>query len=186
SFAEPALYPTGFDLGAVAAADFSGDGRPDLACAGFTATGGSVMILPGRGDGTFPSVGQPVVFGDVNEPVAADVNGDGRTDLVLDAFGRTATYLGLGDGTFRPPVVSVTPDGVPGEDDAFFNSHRSVGDFNGDGVPDLATIDDSLNARVLLGRGDGTFRPVPGGIQLGRYPDHILAADFNAHGPPAV
>src|SRR5262249_23091049 len=129
-----------------------------------------------------PSVGQPVVAGNPLDPVVADFNGDGRADVVLDAFGRTDTYLGLGHGTFRPPVSSVAPGGQPGEGDAFFNGHRAVGDFNGDGVPDLAAIDDSLRARVLLGRGDGTFQPVPGGIELGEYPEHLVAADFNGDG----
>ena len=61
-----------------------------------------------------------------------------------------------------------------------------LGDFNGDGKPDIAiTGETSLNVSILLGKGDGTFSnailtPLPSGA-LG-FPGQIVSADFNGDG----
>jgi hypothetical protein len=58
----------------------------------------------------------------------------------------------------------------------------TVGDFNGDGFPDLVTADVSDNTIfVLLANGDGSFRPALK-FQTGRAPESIGAADFNGDG----
>ena len=124
-----------------------------------------------------------------------DWNGDGITDLaVASSFigfegpdsppGGVTILLGIGDGTFRPGVeyaAGTSPYDIV------------TGDFNGDGITDLAVADDDESlygggnpggVTVLLGNGDGTFRtqsPTYPVVGLGD-PDAIVAADFNGDG----
>ncbi len=122
-------------------------------------TGNTVTILLGNGDGTFtaaPSQTQLVA----SKLVVADFNGDGKIDLAtLDSVGGTlAVLLGIGDGTFNAP----TP--LPA-DSNFSASTLAVGDFNGDGKPDVAvtaaantaSITPDAKVSIFAGNGDGTF-----------------------------
>lgn len=87
------------------AADFNGDGIPDL-----TAPGG---IALGKGDGTFHL---PVAYppGRVGAPIAAaDFTGDGRIDLVTtDLVGSVLVFPGKGDGSLLPPREQAVGWGV--------------------------------------------------------------------------
>src|ERR1035437_1680902 len=95
--------------------------------------------------------------------VVADVNGDGKPDLIVANAGNSGStstvgvLLGNGDGTFQPaPQITNLGSG------AEFNA-LAVADVNGDGKLDLivATCCESngdAEAAVLLGNGDGTFQ----------------------------
>jgi hypothetical protein len=160
--------PAGSQPNAVTAGDFTGDGRISLAVAGqvnnfntFTFVG-SVSVLAGNGDGTFQPASSYVVGHFPRQAVTGDLNGDGKTDLVvLDSGtfnGVTANYsvlLGNGDGTFQAPANYATGGPV---DPTFL----ALGDFNGDGTPDLL-LDPTffVGGQVFLGNGDGSFRPGP-------------------------
>jgi FG-GAP-like repeat/FG-GAP repeat/IPT/TIG domain len=137
----------------VAAGDFNGDGKLDLAVANVGGSVGAVSILLGNGEGTF----QPAVnydAGSTPDSVAiGDFNGDGKLDLVVaNHLGATVSVLlGNGDGTFQSAVAYPTGGANP--------SSVVVGDFNGDGKLDLAVADIGLNVvSVLLGKGDGIFQ----------------------------
>jgi len=90
--------------------------------------------------------------------VAADFNGDGKQDLAgvnagnagAGDDGSVSILLGNDDGTFQS--ASNIPAGKNPVSIA-------VGDFNGDGRPDLAVGDagDGGSISILLGNGDGTF-----------------------------
>src|SRR5437870_13789658 len=55
----------------------------------------------------------------------------------------------------------------------------AIGDFNGDGNPDLAIADlGSNNVSLLLGRGDGSFRPRVD-YPTGAEPSAVVVGDFN-------
>ena len=92
-FLPPAAYATGGTAVGIALADVNGDGKPDLVainCGDNSACGGtgSVGVLLGNGDGTF----QPAVVYDsggfgTNSVAVADVNGDGKRDLVVSSCG---------------------------------------------------------------------------------------------------
>lgn len=172
---------------AVVAADFDGDGNPDLALSNAPPTQappffdwqswGSVSVLLGRGDGTF---GAQTHFraGDGPGPIAAgDFNGDGVADLVVVNTGSddVSMFLGLGDGRFAAQqrfATDASPAGL------------SVADFNGDGRIDLAVACASPGSiSILAGRGDGTFGPrtsLPAEIQTAV----VSAGDFDGDGIP--
>ncbi len=71
--------------------------------------------------------------------MAADFNGDGRTDLAVTdpILDEVSILLGNGDGTFE----SLPPIPVPGGPYAIV-----AGDFTGNGTIDLAVADRSLRA----------------------------------------
>jgi len=164
----------------IAVADFNGDGKQDLAVGNHEQ--GTVSILAGNGDGTFgPAVIFPAGPGP-NSVAVGDFNHDGKLDLAvantgLDSKqGAISILLGTGTGSFQAPVNYGSGD----------YESIVVGDFNGDGKPDLAAVKSSLTsgaAAILLGNGDGTFRE-PVGYQVYGVPDSLAIGDFNGDGKP--
>jgi uncharacterized protein (TIGR03437 family) len=155
---------------ALTVADFNGDGVPDLAVAD---TQANLWILLGNGDGKF-SAQSYQSFHNVMSIAAADLNGDGHMDIVTASVdGNFHVHLGKGDGTFQSPVSYSY-----GYAQTYNQVGSAIGDFNGDGIPDLA-ITDPLGLAILLGRGDGTFRdPV---YHEGVY-NGVFVADFDGDG----
>jgi hypothetical protein len=156
----------------VAIADVNGDGKPDLIVADqgcVTCGDGSVSVLLGNGDGTFQP-GVPYDSGGrfANFVRVADVNGDGKPDLIAvnyygacesgDCDGTVGVLLGNGDGTFQPAVTYDVPAENP--------DSVAVADLRGDGKLDFVVGIWNEGVAVLLGNGDGTFQPavLTGGI----------------------
>jgi hypothetical protein len=195
SFAAPVSYnvgtrPTPFNgsTGAdgVATGDLRGLGRTDLVVAhGGEAT---VNVLLNNGDGTFqPAVSYPTPGMATPTWVSvADLNGDGVPDLAVlggtsSLEGMVDVYLGNGDGTFRPPATSYDVGPVA-------RGGLGVGDFNGDGRPDLAVAVFGLNlsptqsaVAVLINAGNGTFR-TPYFVPVPLTPRSVTVGDFNGDG----
>lgn len=164
------------DTTAVVAGDFNGDGRIDLAVslagASYNAPG-NVAILLGNGDGTFTAVANsPVVGISAGVLAAADFNGDGKIDLLVNDSTDTRILLGNGDGTFTEAPATGLPRTL------------AVADLNGDGFPDLVVGGTANNVTVYLGNGDGTFRPAGSSISVGTQPNSAVIADFNGDGIP--
>ncbi|HSZ54400.1 MAG TPA: FG-GAP-like repeat-containing protein [Tepidisphaeraceae bacterium] len=134
----------------VVAADFNGDGKQDLAFGGAGSTR-AIGVLLGNGNGTFETL-QTFGLGasGLIYVAAADLNGDGKVDLLSDVAGGVQVLLGNGNGTFGPPqTFSAGPD--PGA--------IGVADLNGDGKPDFVVADRfDLVVSVFLGNGNGTFQ----------------------------
>jgi hypothetical protein len=171
-FPAPSSYTT------IAVADYNGDGKLDFAIP--IAQGLQVML--GNGDGTFTAGQTLPANGGVYSIATGDFNGDGIEDLaVLDGTNNTVdVYLGNGDGTFTFKSMSALP--VDAEATAIV-----AGDWNGDGIPDLAVLDTENSVgtphqvSILLGNGDGTFGP---GVSYttGTDSESMVAADFNGKG----
>jgi len=151
--------PAGVSIEELVAGDFNNDGIPDLA--GWDFDSGSAILYLGKGDGTFQS--GTVIFTPTNGKdayqilmAAGDFNGDGNLDLAVPvdlSNSQLGILLGNGDGTFRQPIGS--PITLSTE-----FTYAAVGDFNGDGIPDLfmtGPLDSSPDSAILLGNGDGTF-----------------------------
>jgi hypothetical protein len=191
----------------VAIADLNGDGKPDLAvttCADSSCNNFAVGVLLGNGDGTF----QPaVVYGTRGymgqSVVVADVNSDGKPDLVVANYcvsashcpnGSVGVLLGNGDGTFK--AASTYGSG------ALYASGVAVADVNGDGKMDLVVSNLCVSGAgancangtsgmvadgavgVLLGNGNGTFRPAVSYNSGGETAVKVTVADVDNDGKP--
>ena len=179
----PPTYRTGSQINGLALADFNGDGKPDVAAAA-----GDLWILLSNGGGNFKtpvriplSPGGTTVAADA--VAAADLNGDGKQDLVVGDANGSGVYvlLGNGDGTFQAPV----PYPVGGSVNSV-----AVADFNGDGKPDIVACGVGLSPPngatlgILLGNGDGTFKSVTNLTGFGSGPRSVVVGDFNKDGKP--
>ncbi len=167
----------------VAIADLNGDGKPDVVVANYCKSScadiaeGGLGVLLGNGDGTFQQAVTYDSGGTTAVSVAvADLNGDGKPDLVVVNYSSNTVgvLMGNGDGTFQPVVTYGTGGGEP--------SWVAVADLNGDGKPDLvvANVIGSGQMGVLLGNGDGTFQPALTYGSFGYY--SVAVGDLNGDG----
>jgi len=163
----------------IAVRDVNGDGKPDLIVGSFGSVidkdPGGIEVLLGNGDGTFKAA---VLYAAGFYPrslTLADLNMDGKIDVVAatnDANfgGQIAVLLGRGDGTFAPATLlrAQLPNKIV------------VGDFNGDGKPDLVVANccGDTDMSYFLGNGDGTFGPETP-FNGGASPLFVATADFN-------
>jgi hypothetical protein len=182
----PPTFPVGsFPTGA-AVGDLNGDGSQDVAVSNYNS--GTVSVLLGNGNGTLQaalnfSAGSFTHGGGPRAIAEGDVNGDGKSDLVVanvlaagsTKSGTLTVLLGNGDGTFQAPVN--------------YNAQRNpwdvvLADFNGDGKLDAAVANKSSSTvTVFLNQGSGTFAA---GVSYtaGADPESLVAGDFNSDGKP--
>ena len=182
--------------GGIVLADFDGDGLPDIVVGTGTAgafVGPSITVLFASRKGTF--IGPPITVVGGLPPgnaynysqVAADFNGDGFPDLVVQAADQLSVLTGVGDGTFHQtfqyPLLRVT-------------HNIAVADFNHDGKPDIvaATViaptglggsGGEGSIQVFFGKGDGTFQ-APLVVAYACCVMALAVADFNGDGNPDV
>ena len=102
-----------------------------------------------------------------------DFNADGKLDFAAATGANISILSGNGDGTFQ---VSSFPSSVSSL------GALIAGDFDSDGMLDLAFLDPSTNLlHVLLGDGHGNFTPVST-AHTGSNPVAAVAGDFNGDG----
>ena len=155
-------------FGCAAPADFTGNGKSDLAM--LTTQG--ISILLGTGNGTKPyTTGSSIALSGAGCPLAADLTRNGIQDLLVPQQSTILSYLGSGGGTFTQKGSTVFPSAITG---------WTLGDFNHDGYPDIATN----SFYIAYGHGDGTFQAP---VSFWTNPPNcefpgIAAADFNNDG----
>jgi hypothetical protein len=188
TFQPAQIYPSQAFYGtdSIAAVDVNGDGKVDLLISNSIAARaesyGTVGVFLGKGDGTFAPVQNYAINGGgfPAAVAAADVNGDGKPDLIV-SNGNVAVLLGNGRGGFegaRNYSVDLIDDLV------------AVADADVDGKVYAAAVYCVVSnctgaARVLLGNGNGTFRTLaPAYATGGSYPASIALSDVNGDGKP--
>jgi hypothetical protein len=206
TFQAARTFLAGFGPNSIAVGDFNGDGKQDLATTNFFVTGNpprvplrvvesDIRVFLGNGDGTFQAAQTYIVSLGPSSVVVRDFNGDGIPDLAVANAGQVggifslppdstvSVLLGNGDGTFQAAhnyAVGLRPVSI------------AMGDFNGDGIPDLVVAnaggDGSLGGfpvgttvSVLLGNGDSTFQAAQS-YAAGTAPVAVAVGDFNGDG----
>lgn len=188
SFQSPVTAAVQANAGSVAIADMNGDGKLDIVTGGT----GSVSIVHGDGAGGLGTATN-IATGVTGTAIAvADLNGDGLMDIVTAdasfAFSDPPVVPGatqaLSSDATTVAVLIQQPDGsfVQQNISPTVISSIAVGDFNGDGRPDLAlTLEQSDAIGIMLNNGDGTFGAATQ-YPAGDRPVSLVAADFNGDG----
>ncbi len=181
-FSPVSRYVAGAAVRGLAAEDFDGDGKKDLAVVNGSVflDSGEVFLLKGDGAGGFRAARD---F-DVQNPfsvVTADFNSDGRLDLVTSSgsiFGGSVVFMpGLGGGAFGEAKLIGEVEGP---------LSIAARDFNHDGKPDLAVFErdasgSNIRVKIFLSDGAGAFT-LGGDTFLDTSNPFIAYADFNGDG----
>jgi hypothetical protein len=161
----------------VAVADIDGDGFADIVTTNY---GNSTLsILKSNGNGTFQSPVTVILPAGANPGFLklADVNGDGKPDIVESNFGTgtVGVLLNDGHGGFSAPTYTNVGNGPAG---------IAVGDINGDGFPDIVVGNTGDNTvSVLLNNGHGGFTAqTPVTLASGAIPLNVALGDLNGDG----
>jgi hypothetical protein len=178
----------------IAVGDVNGDGKADIVATltNYNVAGcanNEVAVLTGLGTGKF---NKPVLYStgataQSYEVFLADVNGDGKLDIITsNADGTISVLLNKGKGTFGPAVLTSSLVGLGNP----YGNSMAVADFNGDGKADIAVaaygweVSGTNVVHILLGKGDGTFEaPITvTAAPQDSYTYALAAGDFNKDG----
>jgi hypothetical protein len=159
-------------------ADFNNDGNVDVAISPGTAAGSGFTVQPlinvylGDGLGGFTFASQVATAFEFIYLAVADVNNDGKQDLINsgDYTGPPSINLGNGDGTFQA-AQTVPTAGVDG---------LTMADMNGDGFVDIVSGEDK-NVEVTLNQGNGSFGAATS-YRIGIYARALNTADVDGDG----
>jgi len=139
----------------ITSADFNNDGYDDVAIG--TPQGLRIYTCNGAGNFSLQAT-YSQIYGSVNIEVTnqgADFNGDNVFDLCIatpsvgDTSSQLVVYLGNGNGTFQQRITRDVRGQI---------SANSPGDYNNDGLVDIAFLNSSHRyLGILFGDGDGYF-----------------------------
>ena len=157
------------------AVDFEGDGDIDLVAVGVDNDGARIGLFTNDGAGVYSR--RDLLAGRTASDLSiGDVDGDGRSDLVVLDTADVRVFFGGDDGSFTPA------DSIPVSTNAFA---LAVGDLDGDGDGDVAVTDRRADeVRLLINEGREF---VPGGsFAVGDFPVTIEAIDLDDDGLPEL
>ena len=181
----PIMSPSGGSPFKVVVGDLDGDGKPDLAAANSYLGTVSVYLNTSTTGGAI-SFASDVDFATGNFPegmAIGDLDGDGKPDMIV--ANNTDNTLSLLRNTSTPGNLSFAPQLTVNSGYAAYDI--ALGDFDGDGKPDIAVVD-QYNNTISIHRNIST----PGAIAVspnvdyttGNIPYAITTADFDGDGKP--
>jgi hypothetical protein len=178
-FGSNATITVGNGVGLVLAADMNGDGKPDLVCNGSLGTQGAITVLTNDGTGSFPLGNSQLQSALVGGMVVADINGDGRPDVITANFNANTLSVYTNSANGIGFNASISAPGNP--------ISVVVADVNGDGKPDLISANYTAGAAssvtLWTNNGSGGF-VFSANFAGGLNPRRVTVADLNGDGKP--
>lgn len=163
------------DARAIAVGDFTGDGWPDIAVTSFTEPpAGQFYLMKNNGAGLFPNGFGYSFFGFPDDIKAGFLNSDRHLDVAIASGGGATIYYGVGDGSFNLPETTLN---------SLTTTHLTIGDFNSDGLNDIAAavVGGTSTVNVFLNSNTGfpgTYQSFP----VSHTVRSITSADLNNDG----
>lgn len=185
SFNASANYSVGYRPNESIVNDFDGDGKPDVIIEGYYTS--TIYIF--KNTSTSPTIsfaaGTSITQGGgMVNMVAADIDGDGKPDLVIST---AAQELVLYRNTSSPGTISfAAPVNIALTANS---SYVTVGDLDGDGKPDLVTAEPSVDSLMIFHNNSspGTFAFGPAvDLPTANSPGMIAIGDMNGDGKPDI
>ncbi|MEJ0039265.1 MAG: VCBS repeat-containing protein [Gammaproteobacteria bacterium] len=184
TFQSPADNSAATGPSSIAVGDLTGSGAKDLVVANFNSASVSVLLQTAPGSGKYQAATAYSVGGAPNEVQLADVNGDGKLDVIVADNASTGRIVILpqdpaNPGHFLAAITLATPNSASGV---------AVGDVNGDGKRDIvaATSDSSGNNGALIVFYQNPASPgaflAPVTVPAGAQPITVKIADMNGDG----
>ena len=170
-------------------ADINGDNQPDLITGNVNASNIGLFINTANNANLFPS-GQYMALTPNGQPTrvqTADLNGDGRQDLVavMQNNGGATLAVYFGTGQQAGPFQAANPLNYGTNNANQAPQWMELGDLNNDGKIDCVVSDSITNTiRVFIGTGspNATFNPPNNPVFVGAGPQQLAIADMNGDG----